>query len=171
MAGLEDAGTGAAAGPTAQRHDREYRLLDAHRGGEAVQRRGRAAAGQPEPDVWKLRGKLDVPKERWICYPGAERAGDDSPLIAWAGWDHLQQAQALAEYFIDAQTNQGWPTARLKPLLAALADLIPWLKQWHNSPDPNLGMGLGDYFAGFLEEQCRTLGITVEQAEKARYGE
>ena len=23
---------------------------------------------------WKLRGKLDVPKERWICYPGAERA-------------------------------------------------------------------------------------------------
>jgi hypothetical protein len=118
---------------------------------------------------WKLRGKLDVPKERWISYPGAERAGDDSPLIAWAGWDHLQQAQALAEYFIDAQTNQGWPPARLKPLLAGLADLIPWLKQWHNTHDPAYGMGLGDYFASFLEEQCRALGMTVQEVDAVRF--
>jgi hypothetical protein len=118
---------------------------------------------------WAMRGKLDVPKERWISYPGAERAGDDSLLIAWAGWDHLQQAKALSEYFIDAQQNQGFPTDRLKPLLAGLADLIPWLKQWHNDPDPNLGMGLGDYFAGFLEENCRLLEITVKDADKARF--
>jgi hypothetical protein len=118
---------------------------------------------------WKLRGKLDVPKERWISYPGAERAGDDSPLIAWAGWDHLQQAEALAEYFIDAQTNQGWPPARLKPLLTALADLIPWLKQWHNAHDPAYGMGLGDYFAWFLEEQCRALGMTVQEVDAVRF--
>lgn len=120
---------------------------------------------------WSLRGKLDVPKERWISYPGAERAGDDSLIIAWAGWDHLQQAQALSEYFIDAKDNQGWPVERLKPLLAGLADLVPWLKQWHNDPDPNLGMGLGDYFAGFLEEQCRGMGWTVGEADKARFGE
>jgi len=119
---------------------------------------------------WKLRGKLDVPKERWISYPGAERAGDDSLLIAWAGWDHLQQAQALAEYFIDARDNQAFPPARLKPLLAGLADLIPWLKQWHNTVDPDLGMGLGDYFAGFLEENCRSLEITVKDADGARFG-
>ena len=73
---------------------------------------------------WKLRGKLDVPKERRISYPGAERDGDASPVITWAGWDHLQQAQALAEYFLDAKDAHGWPTAKLKPLLAALADLL-----------------------------------------------
>jgi len=117
---------------------------------------------------WSLRGKLDVPKERWISYPGAERVGDDSLIIAWAGWDHLQQAQALSEYFIDAKDNQGWPVERLKLLLAGLADLIPWLKQWHNDPDPNLGMGLGDYFAGFLEEQCRGLGLAVDNVQEAR---
>ena len=46
-------------------------------------------------DYWKMRGKLDVPKERWISYPGLERetSGDRSTLIAWAGWDHAQQAQ------------------------------------------------------------------------------
>jgi hypothetical protein len=130
-----------------------------------------AGADFIKASYWKLRGKLDVPKERWVSYPGAERAGDDSLLIAWAGWDHLQQAQALAEYYLDAKDNQGWQGDRLKPLLAGLADLIPWLKQWHNTPDPNLGMGLGDYFAGFLDEQCRTLSLTVEEVNKARFGD
>jgi len=130
-----------------------------------------AAKDFKKGSYWKLRGKLDVPKERWVSYPGAERAGDDSLVIAWAGWDHLQQAQALAEYFIDAQSNQGWPSERLRPLLAGLSDLIPWLKQWHNAPDPDLGMGLGDYFTGFLEEQCRDLGMTVGEAEAARFSE
>ena len=118
---------------------------------------------------WKLRGKLDVPKERWISYPGAERDGDTSLLIAWAGWDHLQQAQALAEYFLDAKDAHGWPPAKLKPLLAALADLLPWLKQWHNTFDTNYGMGLGDYFQGFLEEQCRALEMTIQEVDAVRF--
>jgi hypothetical protein len=118
---------------------------------------------------WKLRGKLDVPKERWISYPGAERDGDASLVIAWAGWDHLDQAKALAEYFLDAKDAHGWPPAKLKPLLAALADLLPWLKQWHNTFDPNYGMGLGDYFQGFLEEQCRALEMTVQEVDAVRF--
>ena len=118
---------------------------------------------------WKLRGKLDVPKERWISYPGAERDGDPSPLIAWAGWDHLQQAQALAEYYLDAKSNQGWPEKKLKMLLAGLLDLLPWLKQWHNEMDPDYGMGLGDYFEGFLDEECRALGLTIDAVNETRY--
>jgi hypothetical protein len=129
-----------------------------------------ASADFLKTTYWKLRGKLDVPKERWLSYPGAERAGDDSLLIAWAGWDHLQQAQALAEYYIEAKDNQGWPPERLKRLLAGIADLIPWLKQWHNEHDPTLGMGLGDYFAGFLEEQCRGMGSTVVELDAIRLG-
>ena len=119
---------------------------------------------------WKLRGKLDVPKERWISYPGAERDGDPSPVIAWAGWDHLQQAKALAAYYVDASTNLGWPPAKLQPLLAGLADLLPWLKQWHNTFDPEVTSGLGDYFAGFLDEEARKQGTTVEALNKLRLG-
>jgi hypothetical protein len=118
---------------------------------------------------WKLGGKLDVPKERWISYPGAERDGDLSLLIGWSGWDHLQQAQALAEYYLDAKSNQGWPERKLKMLLAGLLDLLPWLKQWHNEMDPDYGMGLGDYFEGFLDEECRSLGLTIDEVNEARY--
>ena len=38
---------------------------------------------------WRLRGSLDVPKERWVIFPHCEGA-DGLPLIAWAGYDHLQ---------------------------------------------------------------------------------
>ena len=43
-------------------------------------------------DIWRLRGKLDVPKERFVSYPHCERDGDPSLVVGWAGWDHLQQA-------------------------------------------------------------------------------
>ena len=119
---------------------------------------------------WKLRGKLDVPKERWIIYPGAEREGDASPVIAWAGWDHAQQAQALAAYYIDASQNQGWSPEKLRPLLAGLADLLPWLKQWHNAFNPDFSSGLGDYFAGFLDEEARKQGTTVDALSRFRLG-
>jgi hypothetical protein len=112
-------------------------------------------------DYWRLRGKLDVPKERFILYPGAERADDPTPVVGWAGWDHLQQAQALAAYYVDRQ-NEGWSPERLTPLLAGLLDLVPWLQQWHNDVDPQFNMRLGDYFADYVDQQARALGLTLD---------
>lgn len=34
---------------------------------------------------WSLRGKLNVPKERFVHLPAAERAADPSPVLGWAG--------------------------------------------------------------------------------------
>ncbi len=112
-------------------------------------------------DYWRLRGKLDVPKERFILYPGAERADDPTPVVGWAGWDHLQQAQALAAYYVDRQ-NEGWSPERLTPLLAGLLDLAPWLQQWHNEYDPQFNLRLGDYYADYVDQQARALGLTVD---------
>ena len=112
-------------------------------------------------DFWRLRGGLDVPKERWVSYPGCERGADGSLPIAWAGWNHLQQATALAAYFLDMKDNEGWQRERLQPLLAGLLELVPWLKQWHNEIDPNFGDRMGDYYEGFLNDQARDLGFTV----------
>lgn len=112
---------------------------------------------------WRLRGKLDVPKERFILYPGAERQADPSPVLGWAGWNHLQQAQALAAYYEERRTQEGWLPPRLAPLLAGLMELLPWLKQWHNDPDPEYGIRMGDFFATFLEEQAHLLGLPLSQ--------
>jgi hypothetical protein len=46
-------------------------------------------------------------------------------------------------------------------MLAGLLELLPWVKQWHNEPsDAYGGMRLGDFFEGFLDGECRTLGMT-----------
>ena len=111
---------------------------------------------------WRLRGKLDVPKERFISYPHAEREADPTLVIGWAGWDHLQQAKALAAYYVRMKEQDGWAPERLQPLLAGLLELVPWLKQWHNDLDPAYGIGMGDYFAGFLDEEARSLGFTLD---------
>ncbi|MDP2794606.1 MAG: BREX-2 system adenine-specific DNA-methyltransferase PglX [Sulfurisoma sp.] len=113
-------------------------------------------------DIWRLRGGLDVPKERWISYPGCERGVDGSLVIAWAGWNHLQQATAIAAYYLDMKDNEGWPPERLQPLLAGIQELVPWLRQWHNDLDPTYGERMGDYYKGFVTEEARTLGFTLD---------
>jgi hypothetical protein len=80
---------------------------------------------------WRQRGKLDVPKERFISYPKAGRDGDGSELLGWAGWNHLEQAQALAAVYLDRKTQAAWPRERLLSLLAGLVELEPWLHQWY----------------------------------------
>jgi hypothetical protein len=113
-------------------------------------------------DVWRLRGGLDVPKERWISYPGCERGADGSLVIAWAGWDHLQQATAIASYYLDMKESEGWPPERLQPLLAGLLELVPWLEQWHNDVDPVFGERMGAYYKGFVTEEARAQGFTID---------
>jgi hypothetical protein len=110
-------------------------------------------------NVWRLRGKLDVPKERWVSFPYCE--GEDGTLvIAWAGYDHLQLVQAIAERYELAKEQEG---RKLVPLLATIGQLIPWLKQWHNEIDPVYGTRMGDYFEGYLAEESKALGLSVEQ--------
>jgi len=113
-------------------------------------------------DFWRLRGSLDVPKERWVSYPGCARGADTSLPIAWAGWNHLQQATALAGHYLEMKESQGWDAPRLEPMLAGLLELVPWLEQWHNEIDPVYGERMGAYYRGFVNEEARALGFTVD---------
>ena len=113
-------------------------------------------------DYWRLRGKLDVPKERWVSFPHCE--GEDGTLmVAWAGYDHLQLARSISAYYVDVQERLGGrDDPRLVPLLAGLIELLPWLKQWHNEVDPEFGVPMGDYFEGFVQEESRNAGLTLD---------
>jgi hypothetical protein len=114
-------------------------------------------------DYWRLRGKLDVPKERWVSFPHCE--GPDGTLaIAWAGYDHLQLARAISGYYVEVQERLGGrDDPRLVPLLACLIELLPWLKQWHNEVDPEFRLPMGDYFEGFVQEEARQMGKTLDE--------
>ena len=92
-------------------------------------------------------------------------------MIAWAGWDHKDQALALSNYYVDIRDNEAWQPSRRLPLLAALLDLLPWIRQWHHEIDPTFGMRLSDFFDEFLTTELRALESTREDAERVRMGE
>lgn len=111
---------------------------------------------------WRLRGALDVPKERFVSYPFASRDSDGTLMVGWAGWSALQQARALSAHYLVLKDQDGWPAERLMPLLLGLLELVPWLKQWHNDLDPAFGARMGDYFEDFVALETRELHLTPD---------
>ncbi len=96
-------------------------------------------------------------------------------MIGWAGWDHLARARALAGWYLQARRD-GRDSAHLQPLLAGLAELVPWLKQWHDDPNPDPVLDRpGSQIAALVEAELRSLGLTATdltawrpEAKKAR---
>lgn len=111
-------------------------------------------------DFWRLRGGLDVPKERFVSFPHCARDADGSLPILWAGYDHLARARAIATYTVERKERDGWPPERLAPLLAGLLELLPWLRQWHNEYDAEMGTRMGDYYAEFIRDEAQSIGMT-----------
>ncbi|MFG1952703.1 BREX-2 system adenine-specific DNA-methyltransferase PglX [Micromonospora sp. NPDC048830] len=109
------------------------------------------------PSYWRARGKLDVPKERFISYPQAGRDSDGSELLGWAGWNHLEQAQALATVYLDRKTQEAWPAERLLPLLAGLVEIEPWLHQWHSGEQPGFPGSPAEFFTDFINAELAQL--------------
>lgn len=115
-----------------------------------------------KPSYWRARGKLDVPKERFILYPHTSRDGDPTPLLGWAGWDHAEQALALAQ-IIGEREQEDWDDKRLVPLVAGLAELQPWVEQWHSDVHPKFGVSLAAFCEEQLDQQARQVGKTREE--------
>ena len=113
------------------------------------------------PAVWKHRGKLDVPKERFISYPGASPEGDSTLLLGWAGWNDLDKGLAIFSTFAD-RADEDAETEALAGILAGLVEVLPWVKQWHNDLDPQFNLKMGDYLEAQLAEAARSLSIPVE---------
>ncbi|HUZ54490.1 MAG TPA: BREX-2 system adenine-specific DNA-methyltransferase PglX [Streptosporangiaceae bacterium] len=110
----------------------------------------------------RMRGKLDVPKERFILYPEAGRETDPTALLGWAGWDHAQQSLALS-LIIGDREKDGWGDEPLIPLVAGLAELQPWVEQWHGEVDPGYGVSLAAFCREQLTARAAQVGKTLEE--------
>ena len=121
-----------------------------------------------KPSYWRNRGKLDVPKERFISYPRMGRDEDDTELLGWAGWDHLDQARALVSVYLDRKKRAGWPADRLLPLLAGLAELEPWLHQWYPEPQRGFPSSPAEFFTNLIDRELSILGADRRTLAKLR---
>lgn len=106
---------------------------------------------------WRARGKLDVPKERFISYGQANVATPE--LYGWAGWDHREQAFAIDSYIA---SHEALSTEELTPFLAGLLELQPWLEQWHDEFDASYGASPATFFRGDRQMVQGQHGLTDE---------
>jgi hypothetical protein len=111
---------------------------------------------------WQARGKLDVPKERFVAYPDAGRETDPTALLGWAGWDHAQQALALATVITEREA-EGWSAGRLIPLVGGLEELQPWVDQWHGEVDPAYGVSMAAFCREQLTSRSAQVGMTAAE--------
>ncbi|MFH8927680.1 BREX-2 system adenine-specific DNA-methyltransferase PglX [Streptomyces pristinaespiralis] len=119
-----------------------------------------------KPSYWRARGKLDVPKERFISYATGVISGTPG-LFGWAGWDHREQAQALSTYFTN---HDELSDEQMTPLLAGLLELQPWLTQWHDEFDPLYGGSPAAFFAGYRATKQGEHGLTDDDLRAWRPG-
>ena len=78
-----------------------------------------------------------------------------------AAKDHAQQSLALAT-IIHERIAEGAPDAQLVPLVAGLAELQPWVEQWHSELDPTFGVSPAQFAREQLSEHLKSLGLTVD---------
>ena len=73
-------------------------------------------------------------------------------------------ATAIANYYVRVQDDFGGTNdPRLIPLLGCLLELIPWVQQWHNDPNPDFnGLRMGDYYLSFVTDEAQQLGKTLD---------
>ncbi len=122
--------------------------------------------------------------------PGA--SGKAGLVFGWAGWDHLQQLQAAIELWQEELNLHGHeliPGAtrrereealgaaatgdealrvdaaareRLHPILQTMADLLPWVRQWHDED------GAANEFDAYVTEQALRLEVSLDEARAYR---
>lgn len=118
-------------------------------------------------EYWKARGKLDVPKERFVLYPGAGREGDNSPVLGWAGWNHRDQAVALVREVMNQQ-SLGASNEALVPMVAGLVELEPWLHQWHTELEPEFGSSAAQAVTTQIDQLLAMLQMTRDDVNAWR---
>lgn len=150
-------GPSTAGSSTPQPRDLHDRLRIVRRVAEA-QGHAHGEVGFADKASWRLRGKLDVSKERFIGYPGLGRDADPTPLVGWVGWDHLDSAQPWPR----STSSAGQPTAGAPTASRRSSPSRP--SRSHGSAtgqdvDPATGLRLGDFSAGFVATESATDGL------------
>ncbi|MBN1209234.1 MAG: BREX-2 system adenine-specific DNA-methyltransferase PglX [Myxococcaceae bacterium] len=109
-----------------------------------------------KPQLWLLRGPLDVPRERFILYPGAE----SEKVYGWAGWDFAQRAHVLMVLYAERKAQV--PRGELIPLLGGMLELLPWVEQWHPAP--------GTRLRSFIHSEAQALETSLDVIRAWRPG-
>ena len=109
---------------------------------------GRDDSGAAEVHLGRLhsQGVLGAPwqarRAQGAVYPLPATRGrdtDPTPVLGWAGLGPRTAGAGARPADPAARGRRAGTDERLIPLVAGLAELLPWVQQWHADPDPFYG--------------------------------
>lgn len=119
-----------------------------------------SAADFRHASYWSLRGSLDIPRERFVSYPGAVAAGD-SLLVGWSGWSIIDRVRVLLD-LVGTLQNEPQPSLdQIAPLLAGIQELMPWVRQWEALPEPRPDLVHAETYQRELDHLRTAFGLST----------
>ncbi len=112
-------------------------------------------------EYWSLRGKLDVPKERFIAFTEVPPPVGEPLLYGWAGWTHRERARALLALDEELE-NAGVKKQDRLGLLWGAQFLLPYVA-WES---PSAASDLRADIRGVVGEDGVTDAMLKEWAER-----
>ncbi|MFI5774071.1 BREX-2 system adenine-specific DNA-methyltransferase PglX [Streptomyces sp. NPDC051658] len=119
-----------------------------------------SAADFRHASYWSLRGSLDIPRERFVSYPGAIAEGDGL-LIGWSGWSDTDRVRVLLD-LVGMLQEQAHPRVHeIAPLLAGIQELIPWVRQWEVSTESEPDVDRAETYQRELDDLRTAYGLSA----------
>ncbi|MEV5881411.1 hypothetical protein AB0L74_01525 [Streptomyces sp. NPDC052020] len=122
-----------------------------------------SAADFRSSSYWLLRGSLDIPRERFISYPGVAAEGDNL-LVGWSGWSDTERVRVLL-YLIGMLQQARRNVREMTPLLAGVQELIPWVRQWEDRTESGPDVDQVNSYQRELERLCSAYGLSMHHLD------
>ncbi|MEU3895568.1 BREX-2 system adenine-specific DNA-methyltransferase PglX [Streptomyces sp. NPDC029519] len=109
---------------------------------------------------WSIRGRLDIPRERFISYGDGVDEGS-GPLLGWSGWSETDRVRVLLDLVsaVDRQPNRD--VYRITPLLAGVQELIRSIHRWGTQEGCAGKLGRAEALQRHLEDLLPAYGLSA----------
>jgi hypothetical protein len=112
--------------------------------------------------AWGLRGRFDLPGERFISFAHAGSHTADQHLLGWAGWDRGDRVLALADLVAEhaSDPDHDRESDVLIQLLAGLHEVLTTARQGTNGPREEAAEERSIQWKHLLGDWLDRLGLT-----------
>ncbi|MEU3290234.1 BREX-2 system adenine-specific DNA-methyltransferase PglX [Streptomyces longwoodensis] len=109
---------------------------------------------------WSIRGRLDIPRERFISY--ADVVDEEGGLLlGWSGWSETDRVRVLLD-LVSAVGRQANPSmSRLTSLLAGVQELLRSMHRWETQEESAGKVGQVEAFQRHFEDMLSAYGLST----------